>query len=344
MADTYKRFTTDDIVVGDTATVSSTVWSSNSNPLTTAWISTNTSSWEYYIPVYDKNPLTDTSATVQFSIAYGHRGGSGSIGSTTAVDSSGNTPSKAIYSQYRNLLLSSTETAFNINGSVDDIFVVNLNRARFKQKLDPGNWELRLSGSVRQQKFIDGSGAGEDPTVNAAGRVFNIYSGSGGTTASSTVYGLAYPDMGLLVFSAAISASVGFTVTRTATAATNSYAFWCTFMGSGSGTLANPAPILASARSASSGYFSARTEEKITSNYYFVRVTNQQFNYSTNSTYTSGSNGQFRWSIMQGNPQVYITTVGLYDDANQLLAIAKLSKPLLKNFNREALIKIKIDY
>ena len=47
---------------------------------------------------------------------------------------------------------------------------------------------------------------------------------------------------------------------------------------------------------------------------------------------------------MVNNPQSYITSVGLYNDTNDLLAIAKLSKPLLKDFTKEALIRIKLDY
>ena len=44
------------------------------------------------------------------------------------------------------------------------------------------------------------------------------------------------------------------------------------------------------------------------------------------------------------NPRSYITTVGLYNDANELLAVAKLSKPLLKSFDREAVVKVKLDF
>jgi hypothetical protein len=47
---------------------------------------------------------------------------------------------------------------------------------------------------------------------------------------------------------------------------------------------------------------------------------------------------------MVNNPQSYITTVGLYNDTNDLVAVAKLSKPLLKDFTKEALIRIKLDY
>ncbi len=47
---------------------------------------------------------------------------------------------------------------------------------------------------------------------------------------------------------------------------------------------------------------------------------------------------------MQTDPKTYITTVGLYNDSNELLAIAKLSRPILKSSSREALIKVKLDF
>ena len=50
------------------------------------------------------------------------------------------------------------------------------------------------------------------------------------------------------------------------------------------------------------------------------------------------------YSNFINNPQVYITTVGLYNDSNQLLAVAKLSRSLLKDFTKEALIRVKLDF
>lgn len=326
MAEIYKRFTVDDVLLGDVQTVSTPVWSGDINPLTTFYTGSTTSSWEYYVPIYDKDPVTDDTAAVQFSVAYGHRLGSGSLGDTDIVDNSTNTPSKAIYLQYRNLLLPPTQTAFTFNGaSTDDIYIVNMNRARIKQKLDPGNWELRLKGSVTTMKLIDGSGAGESPSINEAGRIFNVYSGSGGVTASSTVFGLVYPDLGVIVLNPIVTASAGIPANRA------------------SGVAAKNALSMSFAIS-SSAYFSARTEERITSNHYFVRINNREFNFSNNPTFVTGSAGVFRWSTMVRNPQVYVTTIGMYDNNNRLLAVAKLSRPLLKTFNREALIKVKIDY
>jgi hypothetical protein len=47
---------------------------------------------------------------------------------------------------------------------------------------------------------------------------------------------------------------------------------------------------------------------------------------------------------MINSPQAYITTVGLYNDTNDLLAVAKLSRPLVKDFTKEALIRVKLNY
>jgi len=55
-------------------------------------------------------------------------------------------------------------------------------------------------------------------------------------------------------------------------------------------------------------------------------------------------NGNLIYTTLINNPQTYITTVGMYNDQNELLAVAKLSRPLVKDFTKEALIQVKLDY
>ena len=90
--------------------------------------------------------------------------------------------------------------------------------------------------------------------------------------------------------------------------------------------------------------FLARNSEKVTSTHYFVRVKNAEYNFSNNPSYVTGSVGSLAETSFVGDPKTYITTVGLYNDNRELLAVAKLSKPLLKSFQREALIRVKLDY
>ena len=87
-----------------------------------------------------------------------------------------------------------------------------------------------------------------------------------------------------------------------------------------------------------------RSQETVTSNFVFVRARNGEFNYSTNPSNIVGAAGNIRHNVMINQPQSFITTVGLYNDANELLAVAKLSRPLIKDFTKEALIRIKLDY
>ena len=89
--------------------------------------------------------------------------------------------------------------------------------------------------------------------------------------------------------------------------------------------------------------FTLNSQESISSNYAFVRVRNSDYNYTTNPSIITGS-GDFVYSNFINSPQTYITTVGLYNNDNDLLAVAKLSKPLVKDFTKEALIRIKLDW
>jgi len=308
---------------------------------TTGVNETARSSSLYYANIYQNSTEASSGSDAHFAIAFGHRLGSGSGtgagGGYTGTQAS-LTPSKAVYSQYRNLLLQPGDEVFTFAGTgSDSIYVINFNRDKYKEKLDPGNWELILGDGGTKLSLIDDSGAGQNPDMNASGRVFRIRSGSiaAGTSSTDTrAYGLAYPDVGILVFHPLALNQAGITgqylnVNRAPVAgltwASNNINFFLANMTTG-------------------GSFQARTEERVTSTYYFVRVRNNEFNYSNNPTFSTGSSNLVRYGLFQNDPRVYITGVGLYDNQNQLLAVAKLSRPLLKSFTRECLIRVKLTY
>ena len=348
----YSRFDSATDVVGNVKeAVSSGIWSDGTGTLSTFHTgSTQSGSTARYFLDVSNLTLGTSGSAVQFSLAYGHRQGSGS--QIVNVDK----PTKAIYSQYAQTLLAANDGIFTMEGSIntDEIFVLNFERARQKEKVDPGNWQITISGSSGTEgkgglrTFIDDSGAVTNPTINEAGRVFNIVSGSisaGINTAAASQtgggVGLFYPDQGILIFNAGhFRPGNGLDITLRDGGPAGG-------IGSGSNTHNDNTFKFFSAISGSgveSAGFQARNEEDVTSTHYFVRVRNQEFNYSNNPTFTSGSNGSFRFSTMKDDPRVYITSVGLYDDANQLLAVAKLSKPQLKSFAKELLVKVKLDY
>ena len=344
MAKIYQTFTSDDIITGRQEIVTATAWSDNSATMATFFTSSTQSgsSGDYYLNLYDKDINSDTTAISQFSIAYGSIDGSGSLKTTGGRD--GDSPTKAIFSQYRQLLLedgTSTWTTYdtlNNSRSVKEIYAINFNRARTKEALDPGNWELTLSSSLPDTPalhLIDDS-ADSTATTGIAGAAYKIISGSIGTTGvftDNTVYGTFYPEHGIMILDAGLisSSSLGIAagVGRI----------------SGSNAMDYPAESAKLYNHIKGGAsFKARNAQQLTSTYYFCRIKNKEYNYSNNPSFVTGSNGTLRHSIMRQNPQTYITSVGLYNNANELLAVAKLSKPLLKSFSREALIKVKLEY
>ena len=178
-------------------------------------------------------------------------------------------------------------------------------------------------------------------TIGDSGKIYNIVSGSinnGVYNSSAPVYyGLAYPTYGTLILDGKmLDQKLGFaTVTSSSVEGNNHFVLHHSI--SGSSFFTNPIT--------SDPYgFVARNSEKITSTHYFVRIKNAEYNFSNNPSYTTGSVGQVAQSTFIGDPKTYITTVGMYNNNQQLLAVAKLSKPLLKSFQREALIRVKLDF
>ena len=91
-------------------------------------------------------------------------------------------------------------------------------------------------------------------------------------------------------------------------------------------------------------HLTINSEEVLTSAYCFIRARNSEFNYSQNPSFIDTGSGGVRYTDFINSPQTFITTVGLYNDNNDLLATAKLSKPLKKDFTKEALIRVKLDF
>lgn len=82
---------------------------------------------------------------------------------------------------------------------------------------------------------------------------------------------------------------------------------------------------------------------ELNSTIYFCRLNHNEFNYSSNPTYLSGSKIRVKNSSVDQSV-TYVTTVGLYGPDNTLLAVGKLSEPLRKDAGTELLIKTRLDY
>ena len=91
------------------------------------------------------------------------------------------------------------------------------------------------------------------------------------------------------------------------------------------------------------GNISFNNTTEINSKIYFCRVPHNMFNYSANPTYLTGSKIRVK-NNASDSPVAYITTVGLYNSSNELLAVAKLSEPIRKDPTNDITIRVRLDY
>jgi hypothetical protein len=327
----FKRLDPEDFLVSIDS-VTATAWSTNSPTLTTFFTSSITSTNDsYYKNVY-QTASTVSGSAVQFAIAYGNKNGSGSAFFNSTV--TGSTATRTVYGQYRNLVYGS-ETAEFIFGTVtaSDFWAISVDRARYKEHLLKGTFNLQIKNGSSTLRLTDNSGMVSTDTYLDCGRVYEIVSGSNGLAASGTgyspssgSYGLFLPDIATILLNPlALSQSINLEASKS-------------FNSDGQ----NISRLFTAISGAAS--FQINSEETVTSDYVFVRARNSEFNYSENPSFISGSTGDVIYSTFINSPQTYMTTVGFYNDTNDLLAVAKLSKPLAKDFTKEALVRVKLDF
>lgn len=354
-----------------TSTTTRGLWGTNNGELISFFTSStqNTDSKDYYYEVWVSASLTCNDEKM-FSVTYGHISGSGSLNEGGESD---DTPSRAVYSQYRLNCLDGDEGGIILQGStspITDFYAININRDKFGDKLDPGNFEINiaeLSGSGKANNVHTGSNVQvkanpkiitliDDSSDQADGQEYasqtsparNLVSGSlqNGIYNPSNphYYGKVYPSQGVVVISAhSLNQSASFnSVTGSNINGDNSYKLFTAISG---------------AAAVSGLGFSARAIDIKSQYYYYVSVPNNQNNYTSNPTYVYQSStlkGKIKNNRFIDNPKVYISTIGLYaaipDENNPartnlvLVAVAKLSKPLLKSFNNEISVTVKLEY
>ena len=334
----FKRLDAEDFVVSADA-VQSTAWSTGLPTLTeffTLSVQAAGTSGNYYLSVYQTGSALSNTA-VQFDITYGNKTGSGSAYFNANIPNL--TPATSIYGQYRTLVLEDENTNFTYGDgtntlSPNDFFAISVDRARYKEKLHPGTFNLKLIGNGGTIHLTDSSNNENVATFLGSNRVYQVISGSNGVphgtsgyVDASGSYGLFLPDIGTILLNpSAVSQSIHVDADRSANLA--------------NGT--NQATLFGAI--VSGGSFQLNAQETITSDYVFVRARNSEFNYSENPSFISGSTGEVIYDQFINNPQVYMTTVGMYNDANELIAVAKLSRPLLKDFTKESLVRVKLDF
>ncbi|MDA7649010.1 hypothetical protein N8580_01610 [Akkermansiaceae bacterium] len=347
----FKRLDPEDFLISADS-VTAGAWTNN-NPTITTFYSSSTqeggASGNYYLDVYSEDPDTSNTASVEFAIAFADSEGSGSLLYDPGIV--GKSPTATVYGQYQNVVLGDEINNFNFGGitpTTQSFYALTIERAKYKGSIFPGTLNLHLTtpGGGDTVVLTDNSNDVSTVSFNEAGRVFQLISGSNGSaveaadTPSNAVsngmtvsgsYGLFLPDIGTLILNAS-ALDLG---------ASNGGISLGTEYDENTANNNNRKFIESLEEGAS---FTLNSQENITSDFVFVRARNSEYNYSENPSFISGSTGEVLYTSFINSPQTFITSVGLYNDSNELLAVAKLSKPLKKDFTKEALIRIKLDF
>jgi hypothetical protein len=278
----------------------------------------------YFQTVYDASPTSSLSTPI-FDVSYGFA--TGSAYNVSVTNSSSKTEKIKMYRQFASLLLGNPDSLFTMNNaSQSSAFFLTFKRNIQKDEIKRGTVGLVFNSTAPTQ-YTASDAAGANQFSQALGGDYAAlkYNGTGSEV------GQVWYNAGVIV----VSPDLAFG---------NLAAF------SGSKTLVE----LQSSGSINNlvDGFRKKTERldmhnqtNLHSTVYFCRATNSEFNYSSNRTFvddnkrirvTSGSN------ILQ--TRTYVTTVGLYDVNDNLLAVAKTNKPILKSPDTEAVFRIRLDF
>lgn len=319
--------------------------------------------------VYDY-PYLSSSANHIFDITVGVSAQSNLYSAVTSQKSK----KKNIYNQMAQVLMGYDATGsvlrFDEDGDLlaggtklDNVFFLNFSRLLCKDEIKKGTFQLEMgTRATFDQKGIlfanrllitDESGSNGYFTNSPAGEYGVLYVTASGadtlTTLQRDFLNTDRPAVGLLFYQAGIAVISGSifndsdhggllhttrgTVRLTSTSGETGFQ-----MVTGS----NIDAIADGIRNRISNIQFNNTTE-LNSTVYFCRANHNEFNYSSNPTYVSGSKIRVKTNSTD-NPVSYITTVGLYNDNNELMATAKLSEPLKKSPDTEFTIRARLDY
>jgi len=313
--------------------------------------------------VYDY-PFLSSSANHIFDIAIGYASDSALVNTSNTQ----NSKKKNIYNQMAQVLMGYDHTGsilqFDKDGDITgggaklkECFFLNFSRLLVKDEIKKGSFELELgvddafteAGGVfgKRIKLTDASGSSGFKVNSPAGEygiLFATQSAGSNVLALNQSYavGLLFYQAGVAVISGSVfsDANDGGIINNSS----NTVILGTNFSNTGFQA------VTASTIQATSDAIRTRmynlqfnNTTELNSTIYFCRMNHNDFNYSTNPTYLS--NGEIRVKTKSTDvPIAYVTTIGLYNSNNELMATAKLSEPLRKDPSQEYTIRCRLDF
>jgi hypothetical protein len=363
MATTYKTLTSGDRVVTTTDLYTSVAVAQADFSASSAQFSTSSNQTHFV-------SLTGSDGNVLFDVTVG-RSSTVTTGSTAVILAK----EQAIYKQMAQTLLGYDSTGsvrkFELdidttegNNILHNAYFLNISRLQMKDEIKKETFKLQISSSNGYNFYlVDKSGsAAVTASQGQTGEYALLYVSSTVATGLGTIgstnraQGVVFYQAGLAVISPYIFAQ--------SSSATPPTTVNNTFLANSLGVLGSTASAISGTedvgelfasssndlKNAAYGLYSQiksiefQSTTELNSTVYFCRAFNNEFNYSSNPTYLSGSQIYVKNGDPLAEPVSYITTVGLYDDQNQLLAVAKVSEPIKKTPSTEFIARVRLDY
>jgi len=291
--------------------------------------------------VYDY-PYLSSSANHIFDLTVGFdessplSGAAGSVQETKKIN---------MYNQFSQVLLGYTgsantvrlfESDLTLDGSdpMKEVVFVNLSRLLTKDQIKKGSMSLTVGTASWADPFA-GTKTFTDSEASSNGGTLNTVGGDYGILSSSAdgVGGIVFYQAGMMVLTSSIWAGT------------------TDFFDDGATQRSFDEQLVSGSISGSADSFRHRLQNlqfnnttEINSTVYFCRASHNKFNYSNNPTYLSSSSIRVKNNNKDNPPISYITTIGLYNSSNELLAVAKLSEPLRKDPTNELTLRVRLDY
>jgi hypothetical protein len=366
---TFKRLTSRDVI--DSRTLLHEAIPITGSILSGTYSDANIKEYAHGIfqSVYDY-PYLSSSANHIFDITVGYSNQSALPSSTNEQ----NSKKINIYNQMAQVLVGYDSTGsigrFDLSGStpgtgdevnkINDTYFVNFSRLLTKDEIKKGTFNLQLgvSGSATYQedgtnfshivKIYDKNGNDKYFSNAQVGEYGVLYAASsaGGSLLKTedTECGLVFYQAGLAMISSSVflNDATGGILTSSLfggvlpKVSTGNYDVTASFISSSINNLSDGLR-----NRIYNIQFSNTTE--LNSAIYFCRINHNEFNYSSNPTYLTESRIRVK-DVASDAPITYITSVGLYSDNNELLAVGKLSEPLKKTPENEITLRVRLDY
>lgn len=281
----------------------------------------------FWVSFYDGSPSSiSSSALIDFS--YGHN--SSSLDATYS-ETFLNAQKQKIYSQMAEYLLGSKKSIFTFNNvQYKECFFLAPKRRIFKDEIQKGyvNIQVQMTGTgpTGVLNLVD-TGAATSYQVGYAGDEAPLFS-------ASTQIGKVYYNAGVIVIASGTLCPV--------TAVGQTY--WSGTLNIHRATITGTIDNIVDGFANRINNIQFNNQTNLHSTIYFARALNSEFNYSSNPTFLDSDGRIVPTSGTDNQTRSYITSVGLYDVNNNLLAVCKLSEPLKKSPDSEVIIRCRLSY